>query len=155
MFIQVILLYLLTTSSADVHDTLTYHYDYDVVVYDATSGGVTAAVAAAQNGHHTALLCASFPACFVEGGQRVGGMSSGGLGQTDLGPTWPYIGGLAREFISEIVPIMAIDPRAAVAAVMLPPKKMAFHVASPLKKAVIILRSTWNHMSLALCLKRC
>ena len=98
MFIQVILLYLLTTTSADVHDTLTYHYDYDVVVYDATSGGVTAAVAAAQNGHHTALLCASFPACFVEGGQRVGGMSSGGLGQTDLGPTWPYIGGLAREF---------------------------------------------------------
>ena len=64
---------------------------FDAIVYDATSGGVTAAVAAARHGLHTALLCAAWPACFPEGGKRIGGMSSGGLGQTDpceasLGP---------------------------------------------------------------------
>lgn len=37
---------------------------YDAVVYDATSGGVTAAVSASRNGLKTALLCASWPACF-------------------------------------------------------------------------------------------
>ena len=31
---------------------------------------------------------------FEEGGHLIGGMSSGGLGQTDIGDT-PYIGGLA------------------------------------------------------------
>ena len=72
---------------------------FDAVVYDGTSGGVTAAVAAARfHGLRTALLCASWPACFPEGGLRVGGMSAGGLGQTDIGPTYPYIGGLALEF---------------------------------------------------------
>eukprot|EP00937_MAST-01D_sp_MAST-1D-sp2_P003667 g3667.t1 len=71
---------------------------FDVVVYDATSGGVMAAVSAARLGMRTALLCASWPACFPEGGQRVGGMSSGGLGQTDYGSHPEIIGGLAREF---------------------------------------------------------
>ena len=72
--------------------------NYDVVVYDATSGGVIAAVAAARHGARTALLCASWPACFPEGGLRVGGMSSGGLGQTDTGRGAGLIGGFAREF---------------------------------------------------------
>ena len=72
--------------------------DFDVIVYDATSGGVMAAVAAARHGAKTALLCASWPACFPEGGQRVGGMSSGGLGQTDVGSCPDKIGGFAREF---------------------------------------------------------
>jgi 2-polyprenyl-6-methoxyphenol hydroxylase-like FAD-dependent oxidoreductase len=71
---------------------------YDLVVYDATSGGVLAATAAARHGMKTVLLCASWPACFKEGGLRVGGMSSGGLGQTDFGPHPEVIGGFAREF---------------------------------------------------------
>jgi len=71
---------------------------YDVVVYDATSGGVMAAVSASRKGLNTLLLCASWPSCFDEGGRRLGGMTSGGLGQTDIGDTGPYIGGLAREF---------------------------------------------------------
>ena len=72
--------------------------EYDVAVYDATSGGVMAAVSAGRRGHRVVLMCASWPACYPEGGQRVGGMSSGGLGQTDLGPTSAFVGGLAREF---------------------------------------------------------
>lgn len=72
---------------------------FDVVVYDATSGGITAAVSTARKGLKTAIVCASWPSCFVEeGGGRIGGMSSNGLGQTDIGATYPYVSGLAREF---------------------------------------------------------
>eukprot|EP01052_Picozoa_sp_SAG31_P034185 SAG31_NODE_3957_length_3718_cov_2.819563_4_plen_304_part_00 len=71
---------------------------FDVVVYDASSGGVMAAVAAGRHGSKTALLCASWPACFHEGGRIIGGMSGGGLGQTDIGGHTEIIGGLAREF---------------------------------------------------------
>ena len=71
---------------------------YDVVVYDASSGGVMAAVAASRHGAKTALLCASWPACFPEGGRIIGGMSGGGLGQTDIGGHTEIIGGLALEF---------------------------------------------------------
>jgi len=76
----------------------TADYTVDVVVYDASSGGVTAAVAAARHGAKTLLVCASWPACWPEGGLRVGGMSSGGLGETDLGSCSDAIGGIAREF---------------------------------------------------------
>ncbi|WP_026874138.1 FAD-dependent oxidoreductase [Jiangella gansuensis] len=48
----------------------------DVVVYGATSGGVCAAVAAARAGAAVVL---------VEPGRHVGGMTTGGLGYTDVG----------------------------------------------------------------------
>eukprot|EP00659_Diplonema_papillatum_P002882 gene2882-4526_t len=73
-------------------------FEYDVVVYDGTSGGVMAAVAAGRRGARTVLLCASWPACHDEGGRIVGGMSSNGLGQTDIGDYPQLIGGLALEF---------------------------------------------------------
>ena len=70
-----------------------------MVIYDATSGGISAAVSTARKGLKTALVCASWPSCFLEeGGGRVGGMSSNGLGQTDIGTTYPYVSGIAREF---------------------------------------------------------
>jgi hypothetical protein len=65
---------------------------FDVVVYGATSGGVTAAVAAAREGAKVALL---------EPGRHLGGMSSGGLGATDHGKQ-ETIGGLAREFYQRL-----------------------------------------------------
>ena len=71
---------------------------FDVVVYDATAGGITAAVSASRKGLKTVIVCASWPSCFTEGGKRVGGMSSNGLGKTDIGDTDPYISGIAREF---------------------------------------------------------
>jgi glycine/D-amino acid oxidase-like deaminating enzyme len=52
---------------------------YDVVVYGANAGGVLAAVAAAQHGAKTALLCQAWPDCFEEGGKRIGGMTTGPL----------------------------------------------------------------------------
>jgi len=72
--------------------------DFDVLIYDATSGGVTAAVAAARSGvSHVGILCASWPACFDEGGRIIGGMTANGLGQSDIGGH-DVFGGIAREF---------------------------------------------------------
>lgn len=60
----------------------------DVCVYGGTSAGVAAAVQAARMGHSVVL---------VEPGQHLGGLSSGGLGATDIGNK-KAIGGIAREF---------------------------------------------------------
>jgi hypothetical protein len=59
----------------------------DVVVYGATSGGVCAAVAAARAGASVVLL---------EPGRHVGGMTSGGLGYTDVGDV-RVVGGMAGD----------------------------------------------------------
>jgi hypothetical protein len=64
----------------------------DVCVYGGTSGGVTAAVAAARAGKKVIL---------IEPGRRLGGMTSGGLGHTDIGAV-DTIGGLSREFYQRI-----------------------------------------------------
>ena len=89
---------------------------YDVVVYDASSGGVMTAVAASRHGAKTALLCASWPACFPEGGRVIGGMSGGGLGQTDIGGHTEIIGGLALEFYERNRRHYAAQPQSARAA---------------------------------------
>lgn len=59
----------------------------DVVVYGATSAGVAAAVAAAGQGARTVL---------VEPGRHLGGMTSGGLGYTDVGDVRALGGPAAR-----------------------------------------------------------
>jgi FAD dependent oxidoreductase len=64
----------------------------DVVVYGGTSGGVAAAVQAARLGKSVVL---------IEPTHRLGGLSSGGLGQTDIGNK-EAIGGIAREFYRRI-----------------------------------------------------
>jgi len=66
--------------------------DLDVLVYGGTSAGVTAAVAAARMGRSVAL---------VEPGRHLGGLSSGGLGMTDVGAVHT-IGGLSREFYQRV-----------------------------------------------------
>ncbi|GAA5200407.1 hypothetical protein GCM10023322_78230 [Rugosimonospora acidiphila] len=64
----------------------------DLVVYGATSGGVTAAVAAAREGRSVALLAF---------GDHLGGMTTGGLGTTDVGHPGT-VGGLARAFYRQV-----------------------------------------------------
>ena len=61
---------------------------YDIVVYGGTSGGVIAAYSASRLGKSVLL---------VEPGRHLGGLSSGGLGQTDIGNK-QAITGLSRDF---------------------------------------------------------
>lgn len=64
----------------------------EVLVYGATSAGVAAAVAAAEAGASTLL---------VEPGRHLGGMTSGGLGYTDVGDV-RALGGAAARLRSDI-----------------------------------------------------
>lgn len=66
--------------------------DAEVVVYGATSAGVAASVAAAQAGASTVLL---------EPGRHIGGMTSGGLGYTDVGDL-RVLGGAAARLRADI-----------------------------------------------------
>ena len=65
---------------------------YDLVVYGGTSGGVIAAVKAARMGGRVLL---------IEPGHHLGGLTSGGLGATDIGNK-DAIGGMAREFYARL-----------------------------------------------------
>jgi len=73
---------------------------YDVLVYGATSGGVCAAVAAAEAGARVAL---------AEPGRHVGGMTSGGLGYTDLGDL-RVVGGFAARFRQDVADHYGVTP---------------------------------------------
>ena len=76
---------------------------FDVLVYGATSGGVAAAVAASRHGLKVGMLVANGGGCGPTdaGSNHIGGMSSGGLGKTDLvGDSGKLIGGIAAEFYS-------------------------------------------------------
>src|SRR6267142_690737 len=64
----------------------------DVCVYGGTAGGVACAVAVVKEGKSVML---------IEPGRHLGGMSSGGLGQTDFGNK-QVIGGISRTFYKRI-----------------------------------------------------
>jgi hypothetical protein len=66
--------------------------EYDLVIYGGTSAGVSAAVQAARMGCRVIL---------VEPGNHLGGMTSGGLGATDIGKK-RAIGGMAHEFYQRV-----------------------------------------------------
>lgn len=72
----------------------------DVVVYGATSAGVCAAVAAAEHGATTVL---------VEPGWHLGGMTSGGLGYTDIGDP-RVLGGAAARFRNAVAEHYGVAP---------------------------------------------
>ncbi|MEO8372267.1 MAG: FAD-dependent oxidoreductase, partial [Candidatus Solibacter sp.] len=64
----------------------------DVVIYGATSSGIAAAVQVSRMGK-TALI--------VDPGTHLGGLTTGGLGWTDIGNK-QVIGGIAREFYAKV-----------------------------------------------------
>ncbi len=64
----------------------------DICVYGATSGGIIAAIEAAERGFSVALL---------HPGLDIGGLTTGGLGMTDIGNK-DAVGGKAREFYERI-----------------------------------------------------
>ncbi len=65
---------------------------YDLVIYGGTSGGIAAAIQASRMGKSVIV---------VEPGSRIGGLTTGGLGQTDIGNK-AAIGGISREFYQRI-----------------------------------------------------
>lgn len=67
-------------------------HDADIVVYGGTSAGIVSAITAAR-GHNTVIL--------LEPGEHLGGLTTGGLGATDIGNK-AAIGGIAREFYERI-----------------------------------------------------
>src|SRR6266699_223858 len=82
----------LAVHSAEVIET-------DVCVYGGTSAGVAAAVQTTRMGKR---------AIIVESGRHLGGLSSGGLGATDIGNK-SAIGGISREFYARVAQHYAND----------------------------------------------
>jgi len=66
--------------------------NYDICIYGATSGGVIAAHTAAVQGKKVVLIAT---------GSHVGGLSSGGLGYTDIGNKY-VVTGLALDFYRKV-----------------------------------------------------
>src|SRR5680860_1766453 len=66
--------------------------DFDVVVYGGTSAGIAAAIQSSRMGKSVVL---------IEPTQRIGGLTTGGLGQTDIGNK-QAIGGISKEFYQNI-----------------------------------------------------
>src|SRR6266704_196477 len=71
----------------------------DICIYGGTAGGVAAAVQASRMGESVVI---------AEFGNHLGGMTSGGLGATDIGNK-AAIGGIAREFYHRIAQYYARD----------------------------------------------
>ncbi len=65
---------------------------YDVVIYGGTSAGVSAAIQSSRMGKKVIL---------IEPSNRIGGLTTGGLGKTDIGNK-QAIGGISREFYQNV-----------------------------------------------------
>lgn len=65
---------------------------YDVVIYGGTSAGIASAIQASRMGKSVVI---------IEPSNRLGGLTTGGLGQTDIGNKH-VIGGISREFYQNI-----------------------------------------------------
>jgi len=66
--------------------------NWEVVVYGSTPAGIVAAIQLAKWNHHVLLL---------EPSGHLGGMTTGGLGATDIGNK-SVIGGMSREFYAKV-----------------------------------------------------
>ena len=64
----------------------------DVIIYGGTSAGISAGIQSARLGKSVII---------IEPASRLGGLTTGGLGQTDIGNK-QVIGGIAREFYRNI-----------------------------------------------------
>src|SRR5690554_5053096 len=67
-------------------------HSYDIVIYGGTSAGVAAAIQSSRIGKSVVL---------IEPSQHLGGLTTGGLGATDIGNKGA-IGGISREFYQNI-----------------------------------------------------
>ncbi|MEO0333768.1 MAG: FAD-dependent oxidoreductase, partial [Bacteroidota bacterium] len=82
----------LAACAAPSSDLESSEEQYDIVIYGGTSGGIAAAIQASRMGKSVVL---------IEPSDRIGGLTTGGLGQTDIGNK-QAIGGISREFYQNI-----------------------------------------------------
>ncbi|MEM6845490.1 MAG: FAD-dependent oxidoreductase [Bacteroidota bacterium] len=92
MKIPLILLLVVLLTACSTSPSESPENEYDIVVYGGTSGGITAAIQASRLGKSVIL---------IEPSGRLGGLTTGGLGQTDIGNK-QAIGGISREFYQNI-----------------------------------------------------
>ena len=71
----------------------------EICIYGGTSGGIAAAIQASRMGHKVVLL---------EFGKHIGGLTTGGLGATDIGNK-AAIGGISREFYGRVAKYYSQD----------------------------------------------
>ncbi|MEM8890834.1 MAG: FAD-dependent oxidoreductase [Bacteroidota bacterium] len=87
-FIALILLFTFSTACEQEDKPVSA----DIVIYGGTSAGISAAIQSARLGKSVIL---------IEPTSRLGGLTTGGLGQTDIGNK-QVIGGISREFYQNI-----------------------------------------------------
>ncbi len=92
-FVKTIYKVILTILTLFIFNTgLKSQTSYDIVIYGGTSAGISAAIQSSRMGKSVVL---------IEPTQRIGGLTTGGLGQTDIGNK-QAIGGISREFYQNI-----------------------------------------------------
>ena len=107
-----LLLLLPSLSAQESWEILPRENEVDVCVYGATSAGIIAAVTARREGHSVML---------IEPGMRIGGLTAGGLGFTDIGKV-EIIRGYALDFYRRVGkyynsadPVFKFEPKVALA----------------------------------------
>ncbi len=73
-------------------DAKSQNKEYDIVIYGGTSAGIAAAIQSSRMGKSVIM---------IEPSSRIGGLTTGGLGQTDIGNK-QVVGGISREFYEGI-----------------------------------------------------
>ena len=90
---RIIILVLLMTMISEVFGIVSVKQkEYDIVIYGGTSAGIAAAIQSSRMGKSVIL---------IESTSRIGGLTTGGLGATDIGNK-QAIGGISREFYQNI-----------------------------------------------------
>ncbi|MEM9588308.1 MAG: FAD-dependent oxidoreductase, partial [Planctomycetota bacterium] len=92
-FRRLLAAYLLTSLLlANTNTSAAENATYDVVVYGGTSAGIATAIQVKRMGGSVVV---------IEPTNRIGGLTTGGLGQTDIGNK-AAIGGVSREFYARV-----------------------------------------------------
>ncbi len=88
-----LIIFLIVIFSATFHsEAKSKNAEFDIVIYGGTSAGVAAAIQGSRMGKSVVL---------IEPTNRIGGLTTGGLGATDIGNK-QAIGGISREFYQNI-----------------------------------------------------
>lgn len=113
LLIILLLLFSILPTGAKNPDLTRRNIDVDICIYGATSGGVVAAYTALKQGKSVVL---------IEPSRRIGGMTTGGLGLTDVGHV-DIIRGYAMNFYRRVGkiygndgPVFKFEPKVALAA---------------------------------------